>query len=182
MPAVAKNLFLRSIVLVVCPFLVASSWAKHDAALYVGSKAPGFKVGKWYHGTPISALKTGHIYVVEFWATRCGPCVEGIPHLSALAKRYAGKVEFAAVSVQKWQDGSPNDTLNLVSAFMKTPTGKAMHYNVAADTSTGFMVKSWMAPAGFDAIPCSFVVDKTGRIAWMGSPHDLDPILAKIAG
>jgi len=150
------------------------------ATLNLGDRAPAFKVGKWYKGEPISALKPGHVYVVEFWATRCGPCVAGIPHLSALAKRYAGKVDFVGVSVQQWPDGSPNDTPGLVKAFMKTSDGAAMKYHVAADTANGFMVKTWFDPAGFNEIPNAFVVNKSGRIAWMGSPHDLDSVLPRI--
>ncbi len=154
--------------------------AQIPATMNVGDRAPAFHVGKWYRGTPVQSLQKGKVYVVEFWATRCHPCVAGIPHLSGLAQRYKGKVTFVAVSVLQWQDGSPNDTTDLVREFMKTSKGKAMHYNVAVDTKDGFMVKSWLGAGGFDYIPNAFVVDKNGRIAWKGDPGVLDQVLAKI--
>jgi thiol-disulfide isomerase/thioredoxin len=145
--------------------------------LKVGDAAPALKVGKWVKGQPVS-LKKGKVYVVEFWATRCAPCVDGIPHLSKLAKRFEGKVTIAGVSVQKWQDGSPNDDRSMVAKFMKTSHGRAMKYNVAVDTPDGAMVKHWMAPADRDSIPCAFVVGKNGRIAYIGDPAGLDTVLA----
>jgi hypothetical protein len=55
-----------------------------------------------------------------------------------------------------------------------------MAYHVAEDTASGFMIKNWFAAAGFEGIPAAFVVSKNGRIAWMGSPLELDPVLAKL--
>ena len=151
--------------------------AQIPATMHVGDLAPSFRVGKWYRGTPVESLKKGHVYVIEFWATRCPPCLEGIPHLSRLAEQYKGSVTFAAVSVLHWQDGSPNDTPALLKAFMKTSKGKAMHYNVACDTNDAHMVKSWLFPGGFDYIPNAFVVDRNRKIAWMGDPTKLDEVL-----
>ncbi len=37
--------------------------------------------------------------VVSFWATWCIPCLKEMPHLDALASKYAGKVSLIAVSV-----------------------------------------------------------------------------------
>jgi len=157
-----------------------AGFAQARPKLKVGDLAPTFRVGKWYKGSPFAGLQKGKVYVVDFWATRCPPCVEAIPHISALAKRFHGKVNFTGVSVQKWPDGTQNDTRKLVEAFLNTSTGKAMKYNVAVDTIDGFMVKRWFDAAGFDAIPCAFVVGKTGRIAWMGDPNNLDSILASL--
>jgi hypothetical protein len=37
-----------------------------------------------------------------------------------------------------------------------------------------------MKAAGKDAIPCAFVVDKTGRIAYIGDPTYLAVVLPKV--
>ena len=85
--------------------LVASALASYaqDApeakpvTLKVGDAAPQLKVAKWVKGTPITNLKDGKIHVVEFWATWCGPCRVSIPHLTELAAKYKGKVDFVGV-------------------------------------------------------------------------------------
>jgi peroxiredoxin len=47
----------------------------------------------------------GHIVVVNFWATWCGPCREELPRLRKLAADLAGKgVELVAVSIDEPKD------------------------------------------------------------------------------
>jgi thiol-disulfide isomerase/thioredoxin len=69
-------------------------------ALASGRTAPDLKL-KDLQGQAqrLSALR-GHIVVVNFWATWCGPCQEELPRLSRLAEEWAGKdVRFVAVSI-----------------------------------------------------------------------------------
>ncbi len=50
-------------------------------------------------GNPIPAFEQGRLYVVEFWATWCGPCRAAMPHLSELARTYADRVEIIEVNI-----------------------------------------------------------------------------------
>jgi len=146
------------------------------AALEPGSKAPAIKVAKWFKGTPVETFEPGKVYVVEFWATWCGPCRVSIPHLTELARKYKDKVTFVGISV--WERDA--QYLDKVGKFV-ADMGDQMDYNVAADDEAGTMAQTWMQAAGENGIPTAFVVDGEGRIAWIGHPmSDLGPTLDKV--
>jgi thiol-disulfide isomerase/thioredoxin len=73
------------------------------AVLSPGSPAPALEVREWIRGAPIDALSAEGTYVVEFWATWCGPCAESIPHLTEMAKAHAN-VRFVGISVLEDND------------------------------------------------------------------------------
>jgi len=148
--------------------------------LKVGSKAPGFKVAKWIKGDEIKEFVAGRVYVVEFWATWCGPCKKSIPHLTDVAAKMKDSVTVVGVSV--WET-PPEDTtteyLPKVEEFV-AKMGDKMNYVVAADTAEHDMADTWMAASGQQGIPASFIV-KDGIVQWIGHPLDgLDAALAEI--
>jgi tetratricopeptide (TPR) repeat protein len=63
--------------------------------------------------------------------------------------------------------------------------GDRMGYRVAMEITEkgqakGKMATEWLAAAGRNGIPCSFIVDKQGKIAWIGHPVAMDGPLAKV--
>lgn len=77
-----------------------------------GRRAPDLKLENLQgQARKLSALR-GHIVVVNFWATWCGPCQEELPRLSKLAQQWAGKdVRFVAVSIDDRKDQAKIDFL-----------------------------------------------------------------------
>src|SRR5687767_8058847 len=53
-----------------------------------GDSAPKLSVDKWVKGEPVKEFEKGKVYVVEFWATWCGPCITSIPHVTKLQAKY----------------------------------------------------------------------------------------------
>lgn len=148
--------------------------------LMLGDPAPAIQVAEWVQGTPVTKFEPGMNYVVEFWATWCGPCRVAIPHLNELSQKYAGKVRFVGVSVsESISDESPYS----VPQFVKE-MGSKMTYNVASDRVKADdphrMNQSWMNAAGQSGIPTAFIVNGQGKIAWIGHPMRMDQPLAEI--
>jgi thiol-disulfide isomerase/thioredoxin len=149
--------------------------------LTVGDQAPPLKVSKWLKGGPIELGKK--IQVVEFWATWCPPCLEAMPHLSAMARKYKDKVDFLGVNVWEEPEAKDNAYIAEVEEFVQK-MGDKMDYRVAADGIEGVMTKTWLDAAGIKGIPAAFIVDQNKKILWIGNPHQgLEKILDQmIAG
>jgi thiol-disulfide isomerase/thioredoxin len=151
--------------------------------VHVGTPAPALKIGAWFKGTPVDRLEPGKLYVIEFWATWCGPCRQSIPHLTELAHKYREQVTVIGVSVfERPREKTAAGIAALVEPFVKQ-MGDQMDYTVAADDPNQTMGTTWMRAAAQNGIPCAFIVGKDGRIAWIGHPMQMDAVLeAVVAG
>ncbi|MEN9360377.1 MAG: Thiol-disulfide oxidoreductase ResA [Verrucomicrobiota bacterium] len=133
--------------------------------LKVGSPAPEVKFGKFFKGSEVKALAADQNYIIECWATWCGPCVAAFPHLSEIAKATAGKVNVIGVAV--WERQNETQLQSFVDK-----QGSRMAYSVTVDADNTIADK-WLKAAGQNGIPCAFLVIK-GKIAWIGHPGSLE--------
>ena len=140
------------------------------ATLKVGDPAPKLQVGKWVQGEPVKEFEKGKAYIVEFWATWCGPCRASIPHLNETYEKFKDK-GLVVIGQNCWEKDESK-----VAPFVKQ-MGSKMTYRVALDDKSrnpdGAMAKNWMAAAGRRGIPSAFLVDTNGKIAWIGHPMSL---------
>lgn len=140
----------------------------------IGETAPPLTITKWIKGDEVSEFKKGRIYVVEFWATWCQPCIAGMPHLSEVARKFKKDVTIIGVSIKERNPTTLADIEKFVAGM-----GNKMDYVVAAEQGTS-MSDNWMTAYGERGIPFSFIVDKNGKVAWCGAPKNLDKILPKL--
>ncbi len=161
----------------VAAFALVSA-AATAGGLSIGDPAPKLTVKKFVKGTPVTKFEKGKLYVVEFWATWCGPCRVSIPHLTELQKKHKD-VTFVGVSV--WEQDQ-----SLVMPFVDK-MGSQMAYTVAMDAvpvggdgNSGTMATTWMQAAGQDGIPTAFIINKESKVAWIGHPMTMEQPLEKI--
>src|SRR5690349_19707233 len=112
---------LRLLALAILATLVAASPAQ---SIKPGLPVPPVKVSTWVKGHPVTQFEKGKTYIFEFWATWCDPCIQAMPHLSELAKRYAGKMEFVGVDVREQGADIPGQVKKFVES-----QGDKMAYN-----------------------------------------------------
>ena len=166
--------------------LAAAQGEPQVAPLLPGDPAPALKVAEWIQGEPVTEFQKGQPYVVEFWATWCAPCKRSIPHLDELYRRHK-PAGLSVIGVSIWER---REELGKIRPFVQG-MGERMSYTVARDEvaeddargSNGFMSVNWMKAAGQDGIPSAFVIDREGRVAWIGHPLTMDePLSAVMAG
>lgn len=145
--------------------------------LYIGSKAPELQIAKFVKGDSVNGFETGQVYVVEFWATWCGPCIAAFPHLSELQAHHGDKARFIGVNVWEGVDDQ-TERMDKVESFV-ADQGDRMSYTVAVEAGSA-MADTWMKPAGQNGIPAAFIVDGTGHVAWIGHPGSIEEPLADV--
>jgi thiol-disulfide isomerase/thioredoxin len=151
----------------------------------IGSKAPALDIEHWvsdgdgkYPHT--KELKSDTVYVIEFWATWCGPCIASMPHLKETQEKYADKgVQLISIS---------DEDLETVEEFLEKPVrGKkdmtygelTSTYCLTADPDKSVM-DDYFRAAGQRGIPCAFIVGKEGLVEWIGHPMQMDEPLEKV--
>lgn len=158
-----------------------------EELLTIGSAAPELDIEHWLSDgggkyKRITKFEAGKVYVVEFWATWCGPCVASMPHLAQLQKNYADKgVQLISIS---------NEELQEVEDFLKRPLeGSASEDETYAKLTSvyclttdpdGSVHQSYMEAAGQSGIPTAFIVGKDSAIEWIGHPGEMDTPLDQV--
>ena len=140
-----------------------------------GMPAPKIQLAQVVHGPEFSGTKDGTVYVLEFWATWCGPCLRAMPHLSELQTHYGDKVHFIGIT---------DEDAETVERFLKRKRGDGtwadvIGYTLAVDKEQQTNV-NYMGAAGLLGIPRSFIINQQGQLAWVGLPTDMVQPLQQI--
>ncbi|MDX2343196.1 MAG: TlpA disulfide reductase family protein, partial [Acidimicrobiia bacterium] len=113
--------------------------------------APGFDLVDFQGGRMNQDVYKGKVALVNFWATWCPPCVEEIPSLSRLAKRYNPE-EFDLVSI---------DFRETPQELKKFSESVPVEFPVLMDED-GLVSMNWKV----FSFPSTFLLDRQGRVRY----------------
>lgn len=121
-------------------------------------------------GTAIDISKLrGKVVLVDFWATWCIPCMQGMPEVIAAYNKYHGKgLEVIGISLER----GPKDKLLAVTKEKGMPwpeyyDGKEYENEISY---------AW----GINSIPALWLVNKKGMVVDMNPAGNLDAAIAKL--
>lgn len=135
-----------------------------------GPQAPDFAARR-LDGTEIRLSEhRGKVVLLEFWATWCAPCLEGMPHLQETAARYKGQdvVTLALctgdtrANFDRWVNQHASKYPDIVFVHDPAERGKERVANLAF---------------GVVFIPAQLVIDRTGKVAQALMTNSGDSIL-----
>jgi uncharacterized protein (TIGR03435 family) len=111
-------------------------------------------------GTPLGTEGfRGSVVVLEFWATWCGPCIQAIPHLNELTRKFADRpVKFLSLS---------NESYEIVSAFAKKQPFDTLVGSVDEGTWTRYVANR--------GVPLTVILDREGKVFTVTHPSLLEP-------
>src|SRR4051812_5087620 len=98
---------------------VSSSEERPTPSLKLGDPAPELRVSNWLQGDPVKSFEPGKIYVVEFWATWCAPCIGNMPHLAELQAKYKDQGVTVIAFTSKDIRETPGNSEEATAAFVK---------------------------------------------------------------
>ena len=181
----ASTAMTRALLLIVIGFVtVAPSTVYADETLTIGSRAPNIDIEHWLQDgngffKPVKTFEQDKVYVIEFWATWCGPCIMSMPHLAELQNRFRGR-GVQIISVTDESVDEVNALLNQQHPQANLSFGDiSSAYSLTCDPDRSTHA-AYMNAAKQSGIPTSFVVGKTGKIEWIGHPAELEAPLEAI--
>ena len=161
------------------------------ADLTIGSNAPKLDIEHWIHDgngafKPVSEFESGKVYVVEFWATWCGPCIASMPHLVELQNQFKDKgVQIISISdedletIAKFLDGNVLGAKPDADGNIPTYAELTSAYCLTADPDESVQ-DDYLRAAAQNGIPTAFIVGKDSKIEWIGHPMSMDEVLEAV--
>ena len=136
----------------------------------VGDDAPSFRARSLDGSETISKSDLeGKVVFVDFWASWCPPCLKSLPEFENLQTSFSGRDDVVVIAINL--DENSQDATDFINKIN-------VSYKILADQS-GEIPESF----GVNAMPTSYVIDKSGVIRYVHSGYksgDVNKIKAEI--
>ena len=143
-----------------CAVLLSTLGTFGSGAARLGDPAPPVNLKEWVKGSPVDLKDPKKIYVVELWATWCGPCKISIPKLTEAQSTFKDKnVVVIGISAEE---------CDVIKPFV-TRMGDQMGYTIGCDNDEKSTYRAYMDGYTQPGIPHAFIV-KEGKVIWHGNP------------
>jgi thiol-disulfide isomerase/thioredoxin len=155
-------------------------------ALSIGDPAPPIHIHTWVKGTPVKELAKGKVYVIDFWATWCIPCVTSMPQTTKLQKRFQDKglVIIGVTSTDSF--GNTEDAIRKLVERKGADIGFAVGIDEPGASPKAYQgvfrgrtIEAYLRGTAEPSLPAAFVIDRQGRLAFIGHPLEIDDAVEK---
>lgn len=145
------------------------------SGVQVGELAPELALPRWLAGTPAYALEAGKVHFVVFWAPWSGASTQALTRVGDTQRRNAaaGLVVTAVAGPDARGATFTSARTRLRELVPDAP------FRCGWD-ETGAMQRAWLGIAGERALPCAFLVDRSGHVAAIGAPGIVELRLASV--
>ncbi len=146
---------------------IAATWKRFVPPVKPGDQAPAIEPIVWLNrsGRIEAPNLKGKVVLVDFWGMTCGPCVAELPEVREAAERFAG-TDLAIIGLHE-----SSGTVEEVAQFAAK---RGMTYPLAIDRAS--KESGWFGAAfaayGIRGIPSAAVLDRQGRIVFVGQFHE----------
>lgn len=142
--------------------------------LYVGDAAPALAIAKWIAGAPVEKLEKGKVYLVSTWGSSTLLVDDVLAPLTQLqTEKGAAGLTVIATACDGTKPGSAS--LEKYAKEHAAEIGFALGYE-----KESLVDKTWREAAKQVFAPNHFLVDKGGKIAWIGNLENLEPTLGEV--